>query len=145
MDAKRFDEVSGPGADLSSRTLPFVLSVIAGSTRNLPFASTLNGSCRNVCPVKINIHEQIYAWRRVLAAQHEVPLAKRAAMKAASKLLSRPAAYRAAIAAANMSLAHLPRFILYNRLNAWGKHRELPHSPPQTFHSWYPANRGGKQ
>ena len=33
---------------------------------NLPFASTLNGSCTNVCPVKINIHEQIYAWRRVL-------------------------------------------------------------------------------
>src|ERR1700741_2319025 len=28
---------------------------------NLPFASTLNGSCTNVCPVKINIHEQIYA------------------------------------------------------------------------------------
>ena len=33
---------------------------------NLPFASSLNGSCSNVCPVKINIHEQIYAWRRVL-------------------------------------------------------------------------------
>jgi ferredoxin len=30
---------------------------------NLPFASTLNGSCSNVCPVKINIHERIYAWR----------------------------------------------------------------------------------
>jgi L-lactate dehydrogenase complex protein LldF len=27
----------------------------------LPFSSTLNGSCSNVCPVKINIHEQIYA------------------------------------------------------------------------------------
>ena len=41
---------------------------------NLPFASTLNGSCSNVCPVKINIHEQIYAWRRELVKQHEVPL-----------------------------------------------------------------------
>jgi len=27
----------------------------------LPFSSTLNGSCTNVCPVKIHIHEQIYA------------------------------------------------------------------------------------
>ena len=36
---------------------------------NLPFASTLNGSCTNVCPVKINIHEQIYAWRKVLVRQ----------------------------------------------------------------------------
>ena len=37
--------------------------------RNLPFASSLNGSCTNVCPVKINIHEQIYAWRRELVKQ----------------------------------------------------------------------------
>ena len=31
---------------------------------SLPFASTLNGSCTSVCPVKINIHEQIYPWRK---------------------------------------------------------------------------------
>src|SRR5271166_6208638 len=104
---------------------------------NLPFASSLNGSCSNVCPVKINIHEQIYAWRRVLVEQHEVPLAKRAAMTAAGELLSRPAAY--------VALAHLPRFVIYNGLNAWGRHREVPHPPRQTFHSWYQANRGGKQ
>ena len=111
---------------------------------NLPFASTLNGSCSNVCPVKINIHEQIYAWRRVLVERHETPLAKRVAMKAAGELLSRPAAYRAAIAATDVALAHLPRFVIYNGLNAWGKHREVPHPPKQTFHSWYQANRGEK-
>ena len=111
---------------------------------NLPFASSLNGSCTNVCPVKINIHEQIYAWRRVLVEEHEVPFAKRAAMAAADALLSRPAAYRAAIAAADTALAHLPRFVLYSGLNAWGKHRELPHPPRQSFHSWYQANRGAK-
>jgi L-lactate dehydrogenase complex protein LldF len=112
---------------------------------NLPFASTLNGSCTNVCPVKINIHEQIYAWRRVLVERHETPLAKRAAMKAAGELLSRPAAYRAAIAAADLALAHLPRFVIYNGLNAWGRHREVPHPPQQTFHSWYQANRGERR
>jgi len=112
---------------------------------SLPFASTLNGSCTNVCPVKINIHEQIYAWRRVMVAQHEVPFVKKVAMKAAGELLSRPAAYRAAIAAADTALAHLPRFVLYNGLNAWGKGRETPEPPKQTFHSWYKANRGGTQ
>jgi L-lactate dehydrogenase complex protein LldF len=111
---------------------------------NLPFASTLNGSCSNVCPVKINIHEQIYAWRRELVKRHEVPFAKKAAMKAAGELLSRPAAYRAAIAATNVALAHLPRFVLYNGLNAWGRGRENPSPPKQTFHSWHIANRGGK-
>lgn len=111
----------------------------------LPFASTLNGSCTNVCPVKINIHEQIYAWRRVIVEQHEAPFVKKAAMKAAGLLLSQPAAYRAAITVADTALAHLPRFAIYNRLNAWGKHREVPHPPVQTFHSWHQANRGGKR
>jgi L-lactate dehydrogenase complex protein LldF len=112
---------------------------------NLPFASSLNGSCSNVCPVKINIHEQIYAWRRVLVEQHEVPFAKKAMMKATGALLSHPTAYRAAIAAADSALAHLPRFVIYNGLNAWGTHREMPHPPKQTFHSWYQANRGAKR
>jgi L-lactate dehydrogenase complex protein LldF len=109
---------------------------------NLPFASTLNGSCTNVCPVKINIHEQIYAWRRELVKRHEVPFVKKAAMKAAGELLSRPAAYRAAVAAADFGLAHLPRFAIYNGLDVWGRHREVPHPPKQTFHSWYQVNRG---
>jgi L-lactate dehydrogenase complex protein LldF len=111
---------------------------------NLPFASSLNGSCSNVCPVKINIHEQIYAWRRELVNRHETPLAKKAMMIAAGELLARPAAYRAAIGAADAALAHLPRFVIYNGLNAWGKHREVPRPPKQTFHSWYHANRRGE-
>jgi L-lactate dehydrogenase complex protein LldF len=109
---------------------------------NLPFASTLNGSCTNVCPVKINIHEQIYAWRRELVRRHETPFVKKFAMKAAGELLSHPAAYHAAIATTNVALAHLPRFVIYNGLNAWGRHREAPHPSSQTFHSWYKANRG---
>src|SRR3954471_23785785 len=109
---------------------------------NLPFASTLNGSCTNVCPVRINIHEQIYAWRRELVKQHEVPLVKNIAMKAAGELLSHPVAYRAAVAAADAALTHLPRFVIYNGLNAWGRHRDVPHASKQTFHSWYQANRG---
>ena len=67
-----------------------------------------------------------------------------AILKAAGELLSRPAAYRVAIAAADVALAHLPRFVIYNGLNAWGKHREVPHPPAQTFHSWHRGNRGGK-
>jgi L-lactate dehydrogenase complex protein LldF len=38
----------------------------------LPLSSTLNGSCTNVCPVKINIHEQIYAWREVMEEKHQI-------------------------------------------------------------------------
>ena len=77
--------------------------------------------------------------------RHEVPLAKKAAMKAAGELLSRPVAYRAAVAAADKALANRPRFVIYNGLNAWVRGREVPHPPKQTFHSWYEANRGGEK
>ena len=40
--------------------------------------------------------------------------------------------------------AHLPRFVIYNGLNAWGKHREVPHPAKHTFHSWHQANRGDR-
>jgi L-lactate dehydrogenase complex protein LldF len=30
-------------------------------------------------------------------------------------------------------------------LNAWGKNREMPHPPAETFHQWFIKNRGGKR
>ena len=111
---------------------------------NLPFASTLNGSCTNVCPTKINLHEQIYAWRAVMAEDHEVPWAMKTAMQAAGVVLANPRLYRAAISTADSALQHLPRFATYNRLNAWGKGRENPPSSGETFHLWWAKNRVGK-
>jgi L-lactate dehydrogenase complex protein LldF len=102
----------------------------------LPFSSTLNGSCTNVCPVKINIHEQIYAWRSVVDEKHQLKLAKKAAMKVANEILSNPELYRAAVKVTEKSLSWLPRFILYNDLNTWGKHREMPVVAKQTFRDW---------
>ena len=63
---------------------------------SLPFASTLNGSCTSVCPVKINIHEQIYKWRQIIAERHQLPLVKKEAMRIAGKVLASPRLYRAA-------------------------------------------------
>ena len=111
---------------------------------NLPFASTLNGSCANVCPTKINLHEQIYAWREVMAKEHEVPLAKKASMAAAGVVLGNPRLYRAAISTADSALMHLPRFATYSRFNAWGKGRENPVSGRPSFHLWWAKNRAGK-
>lgn len=109
---------------------------------NLPFASTLNGSCTNVCPVKINIHEQIFGWRQVLAEEGHLPWTKKTGLVAAGKVLASPKGYRMAIKTTNSALKHLPRWALYNRMNAWGEGREMP-SPPAngTFHDWYRRNR----
>jgi L-lactate dehydrogenase complex protein LldF len=109
----------------------------------LPFASTINGSCSNVCPVQINIHEQIYQWREVMNAKGEFSATKKAAMKVAGALLSHPAAYRAAAEAGEAALKVLPHFAIYNRLNAWGRRRDLPGPVAETFHQWYARNRIG--
>ena len=51
---------------------------------SLPFASSLCGSCTDVCPVKIDLHHQLLAWRRELAHHGQLAWSKRYAMKAAS-------------------------------------------------------------
>ncbi|WP_434660397.1 LUD domain-containing protein [Paraburkholderia sp. A3BS-1L] len=111
----------------------------------LPFASTLNGSCTNVCPVKINIHEQIYQWRTVIAAQHEVPFVKQEVLKMAGRLLGSPTMYRAAVSSLDGALRLLPNFVLYNPLNIWGRQRTLPQAPSTTFHAWYRKHRKGSK
>ncbi|HEU0259091.1 MAG TPA: lactate utilization protein B, partial [Burkholderiales bacterium] len=103
----------------------------------LPFASTLNGSCTRVCPVKIDIHDQIYRWRRVIAERNQLPMVKKEAMRMAGKVLSSPKLYRMAVKAAQAGLDYLPRSMIYNPLNAWGKQREVPKTPKQSFRDWY--------
>jgi L-lactate dehydrogenase complex protein LldF len=108
---------------------------------SLPFASTLNGSCTNVCPVKINIHEQIFAWRKVIAEKGELPAIKKVMMKTAGEILSHPKLYRLAVSSAVGALRILPHFLVYNPLNTWTRGREMPQAPRETFHGWWQKNR----
>ena len=62
-------------------------------------------------------------------------------MRIAGKVLADPRLYRAAISAAGLAIENLPRFAIYNWLNAWGRQREIPEAPGQTFRSWYIENR----
>lgn len=110
----------------------------------LPFASTLNGSCTNVCPVKINIHEQIYKWRQIITEKHELPFVKTQAMHAAGKVMAQPKLYRMAIEGTELAVKELPRALIYNPFNAWGKQREVPDAPEMTFRQWYLKNRKAK-
>ncbi|MDR1817645.1 MAG: LUD domain-containing protein [Puniceicoccales bacterium] len=107
----------------------------------LPLASTLCGSCANVCPVKIDIHGQIYDLRQTADA----PLWKRLAMRAGNTLFTHPALYNTAGAAARAAVRHLPRPFLYNAFNVWGRSRELPAPPAESFRQWYAKNRKGEQ
>ncbi len=107
----------------------------------LPFASTLCGSCSDVCPVKINIHEQLYRWRQAIAGQGRLPAVKRRSMQLAGWIMARPGWYGALGKLARRALRILPRAVLYNRFNEWGKGRELPEAPEYSFKEWYQKNR----
>jgi L-lactate dehydrogenase complex protein LldF len=104
--------------------------------RELPFASTLCGSCTNVCPVRIDLHDQLLSWRRRLAKEGKVPLSKRIAMRLAARALSIPWLYAAGGRIARF-LWPLARKGIPGPHAGWTKHRDLPAAPPHSFRRWW--------
>lgn len=111
---------------------------------DLPFASTLCGSCTNVCPVKINLHDQLWAWRQVLMKEGYGKKSKTIAMKATAQVLSSPLLFRIGGKLARWVLNYFPG-VLNNRFNAWYKQREMPQPPKESFREWYKQNKHDKQ
>jgi L-lactate dehydrogenase complex protein LldF len=110
---------------------------------DLPFASTLCGSCTNVCPVKINIHEQLYQWRQVITQEGYSPKAKTVAMKTMAATLSKPTLFNIAGKAARNVMRFTP-FVVNNKWNPWYKQRDMPEPPKESFTEWYKKNRRDK-
>ncbi|TPG67555.1 lactate utilization protein B [Hymenobacter nivis] len=107
---------------------------------SLPFASTLCGSCTDVCPVKIDIHTQLYKWRQVLGAEGMLPASKKYSMKLLSRVLARPALFKAGGAAARLGLRFVPHALSHAPgYNPWAIARELPAPPKQSFRDWHAA------
>ena len=103
---------------------------------DLSFASSLCGSCTDVCPVKIDLHEQLLAWRREVVKEGFLPLRKWIEMRAISFFLSNPSRLQF-LGWVGRLAQRLPRFVIYNRLNPWGRQREVPDIPRQSFRDWY--------
>ncbi len=108
---------------------------------DLPFASTLCGSCSNVCPVKIDIHDQLWKWRQVLVEEGFVPTSKKMGMKGMSFILTHPAVYRVAGKFGRWVLRILPFLAENKSLNPWYRQREMPAAPKHSFREWYKKNR----
>ncbi len=116
--------ILSPGKDLTKHS-------------SLPFASTLCGSCSNVCPVKINIHEQLYKWRQLIVKDVKQPVVKKVILKTTGWLMARPKLFNLLGKSARFMLKYGPRFLVYSKLNAWGKARELPKVEKENFNQWY--------
>lgn len=109
--------------------------------RSLPFACTLCGSCADVCPVKIDLPNQLLSWRKRIAELGLLDPSKHRLMRAAGKLLSSPRLYNIAGGLGRTALRWAPRWMVYNRFNPWGRQRELPTPPKESFREWHYRQR----
>ncbi|MFC5410950.1 lactate utilization protein B [Larkinella bovis] len=107
---------------------------------DLPFASTLCGSCSNVCPVKIDIHDQLYQWRQVIVREGYAANTKVLGMKAMAWTLSSPDSYTRLGRAGRWVLNNIP-FAVNNKLNPWYRQRDMPEGPKESFAEWYAKNQ----
>jgi len=103
---------------------------------SLPFASTLCGSCTDVCPVKIDLHQQLLAWRGELVKMGYGDRKKIRSMKLAGKVLSSPTLYKLAGIGARIALRG-PRFVLPSEAKKWLANRDLPPVPEESFRARY--------
>jgi len=113
-----------------------------GAHRTLPFASSLCGSCSDVCPVRIDLHHEILAWRQEIVRRKLVPVWKRAAMRLLAFILRFAFLYRLGAWLVRRMTPILPRAIVYSRWNVWGRQRELPPMPRRSFRALYRSRHG---
>jgi len=104
--------------------------------KSLPYASTLCGSCSDVCPAKVDLHEQILAWRAEVDASGNLGFMKKNAMGVATSVLGSTLLFTVGGNLARTLLRILPKSLI-NALTAWGKTRDLPDMPAKSFRSQY--------
>lgn len=124
-------------------TIPGPIGSVLSPWRNpvahhdLPFASTLCGSCTDVCPVQINLHEQLLAWRRKLVAGGHAPRDKRLLIPLLARVLANRRLYAIAGRMMRWFGRMLPADWLSPRWTGWGSSRDLPPMPRRSFREEY--------
>lgn len=110
-----------------------VLAPVLGSgvdRATLPHASTLCGSCTEVCPVRIDLHHQLLAWRREVRT---ASAAERALTPAAAFVLQHPRLFAVLGRVARALWPWLSRPCRWNPVSPWLLGRELPPRPGASF------------
>ncbi len=102
--------------------------------RSLPFASTLCGSCGDVCPVRIDIPAQLLAWRSRSAAAGTLPKGYATIFALLGRVLSSRGNFARTGRWGRRALRWIPAAWLSGRWNPWTRSgRELPLAPTESF------------
>lgn len=112
--------------------------------KTLPYACSLCASCTNVCPVKIDLHNQLYYHRQDIVKAGLLDKKKEIALNLVAWVFKHPLLLDIGGKMARKIMPHLPRSLVYTKLNAWGEHRELPDFPKKSFKELYKERKGGK-
>ena len=120
-------------------TIPGPIGSVLGSVRDkknhasLPFASTLCGSCDNVCPVKINLHELLLDLRKHTAV-YNFSKTKLFVLKLTSKVLASRFLLDNGGKIFRKVYKYIPKILLQN---GWTQSREMPKVPKKSFKEIY--------
>jgi L-lactate dehydrogenase complex protein LldF len=112
-----------------------------GASASLPFASTLCGACADVCPVRIDI-PALLVHERAKVVRHQKLGLERWSLELLGRVFRSRPAYERAQRLARLLQKPVARRGWIRRfppgpLRAWGRSRDLPAVPGQTFREWW--------
>jgi L-lactate dehydrogenase complex protein LldF len=99
-------------------------------------ACTLCLSCQTVCPVKVNLGDQVYQWRQHLDEYGTANKEKKLMCKAMSFLYGSTGIYNTALKFAPIA-NYVPSFIMECGLNPWAKGHKMMTFPKKSFHDMF--------
>ncbi len=111
----------------------------AAAHAELPHACTLCGSCSEVCPVKIPLHQQLLAWRGILAESGHHRPRRRLALALAAGIFARPRLFRFVDGLGRRLARALPNALVDALARPWTRQRALPAIPARSFRTQWKA------
>jgi L-lactate dehydrogenase complex protein LldF len=97
-------------------------------------ACSLCMSCDQVCPVQVDLSQQIYRWRQRLEVIGQANAMKKLMSQGMTILFNHPALYTATLRlspAANW----LPSALMNSALNPWARGHQMMKFPKKSFHA----------
>jgi L-lactate dehydrogenase complex protein LldF len=115
-----------------------------GAAGSLPFASTLCGACAEVCPVRIDI-PRLLVHGRAATVRAESQGLEGTALRLVGRVFGSRRRYERAQRLGRIGQRMFVRRGWFRRfppgpLRAWGRSRDLPSLPEQTFREWWRSN-----